>query len=94
MNRNVIESGRFSNPDSEALYGNCWPGEYEIQQKYKTGLQCGGCSFYAPFNSDWGLCCNPNSRHQLETVFEHFTCTVHVNEGWEHHSFCENSYYY
>lgn len=89
MNRNVIEYGKFSNSDSEELYDNKWPAEFSTRKKYESGLQCGGCSCYAPFNSDWGLCCHPNSRHQFETVFEHFTCPVQVNEGWEHHSFSE-----
>jgi hypothetical protein len=90
MNRNQIKSGGFSNPDSEALYDNKWPADYCSRNKYETGLQCGGCSFYAPINSDWGLCCHPKSRHRFETVFEHFTCPDHVNEGWEQHSFSEN----
>ena len=87
MNSNVIEYSKFSNPDSEALYHDKWPAEYHTRRKYEAGFQCGGCSFYGSFNSDWGLCCHPKSRHQFETIFEHFTCSVQVNEGWEHHSF-------
>jgi len=90
MNQNQIECGKFSNPDSEAMYLEKWPAEYNIRRKYESGLQCGGCSFYAPFNSDWGLCVHPKSRHRFETVFEHFTCPAHVNEGWGSHSFSEN----
>lgn len=91
MNKNVIEYGRFSNPDSEAMYRENWPADTCARRKHETGLQCGGCSFYAPFNSDWGLCCHPESCHRFETIFEHFTCPVHVNEGWEYHSFCEEA---
>lgn len=29
------------------------------------------------------------SNHFLETVFEHFTCVKHQNDGWESHSFAE-----
>jgi hypothetical protein len=90
VNGNVIEYGRFSNPDSETMYQEKWPADYCARRKYETGLQCGGCSFYAPFNADWGLCCHPKSRHHFETVFEHFTCSAQVNEGWEHHSFSVN----
>ena len=86
MNQNRVVTDRWSNPESRWLYEEHWPGEPDIYAQYQAGGQCGACSFYAKFNSDWGLCCNPRSRHVTETVFEHFTCPVLVNEGWEAHA--------
>ena len=94
MNQNKIEYDKFSNPDSAAMYRDQWLTEYGTRKKYESGLQCGGCSFYAPFNTDWGLCCHPRSRHRFETTFEHFTCPSHVNEGWQHHSFDDDPNYH
>jgi hypothetical protein len=86
-NQNTIETTTWSNPDSRALYEHEWPDEPSVRQQYLDGQQCGGCSFYAPFNADYGLCCNEASRHSLETVFEHFTCPAFMSEGWGAHSF-------
>jgi hypothetical protein len=91
MNMNQIDTAAWSNSDSERLYVENWPTEPDMQNCYENGIQCGGCSFYAEFNCDWGLCCNPQSRHYLETVFEHFTCPTHVNEGWGPHSFTDDN---
>lgn len=88
-NTNSITTDTFSNPESETLYRDHWPREPGVYAQYEDGLQCGGCAFYAPFNADYGLCCNPASRHRLETVFEHFTCPAIVNQGWGAHSFHE-----
>ena len=88
MNTNRIVTDRFSNPQSERIYREHWPEEPEVYtDHYEQGKQCGGCAFFAPFNADWGLCCHADSRHHLETVFEHFTCPRYVDEGWESHSF-------
>ena len=86
-NTNRITTGAFSNPQSEALYRDHWPSEPEVYAQYRDGQQCGGCAFFAPFNADYGLCCNAASRHVLETVFEHFTCPALVSQGWGAHSF-------
>lgn len=86
-NRNAIVTAAFSSAASEAVYRGMWPDEPATRERYENGEQCGGCSFFAPFDSDWGLCAHPESRHHLETVFEHFTCPAHVNEGWGPHSF-------
>lgn len=87
MNINTIATDRFSNPESCDLYFAQWPDEPACESQYENGDQCGGCSFFAPFNSDYGLCAHPKSRHHLETVFEHFTCPAYVQEGWGPHSF-------
>jgi hypothetical protein len=86
-NRNAIVTTTWSNPVTAELYVLKWPNEPGIRQQCEQGNQCGGCSFFAPFNSDWGLCAHSKSRHHLETVFEHFTCSAFVNEGWGPHSF-------
>src|SRR6185503_3028619 len=86
-NQNHIITDTWSNPDSERLYRAEWPDEAEVRAQYYDGAQCGGCSFFAPFNLDYGLCCNSLSRHVLETVFEHFTCPRYLSEGWGAHSF-------
>ena len=86
-NENRVITEMWSNADSEALYRNEWPDEPAIRAQKMEGDQCGGCSFFAPCNADYGLCCHPTSRHFTETVFEHFTCPVFENEGWGAHSF-------
>jgi hypothetical protein len=87
MPPNSIKTDGFSNPESKVLYSDKWPNEPRIRALYEDGNQCGGCSFFAEFNEDYGLCCHKDSRHHLETVFEHFSCESHVNEGWGPHSF-------
>lgn len=87
MNRNVVETSNFSSEESAALYESDFASDPLANQMYKSGRQCGGCSFYAKFNSTYGLCCNPHSRHVTETVFEHFTCSNLIEEGWNAHSF-------
>jgi hypothetical protein len=87
---NSIITNDFSNDASRDLYTTCWPDEPACRQLYESGMQCGGCSFYAEFNYDWGLCCHSESRHYLETVFEHFTCSSYVDEGWGPHSFSKD----
>lgn len=86
-NRNVIAATGWSNPASAELYTQRWPAEPLLREQCEEGHQCGGCSFFAPLNTDWGLCLNPAARHHLETVFEHFTCPALVAEGWGPHSF-------
>jgi hypothetical protein len=88
VDRNTIITTDFSNPVTDEMYRNSWPGEPELKERaQERGEQCGACSFFAPFNADYGLCCHPESRHHLETVFEHFTCPVYEQEGWGPHSF-------
>ena len=87
MNRNSIVTETWSNPESERLYAASWPAEQGLFERYQDGEQCGGCAFFAPFNADYGLCCYAKSQHHLETVFEHFTCPVFVNDGWDAHTF-------
>ncbi len=91
VNTNRITTDGFSNKESERLHAQRWEGDIDEDI---INLQCGGCSFYAEFNSDYGLCCNPNSRHLTETVFEHFTCSSYVEEGWGPHSFTADSNYH
>ena len=91
MNENKIVTNKFSNPSSEKLYREKWPEEPITFRLYSIeGAQCGGCSFFAGLNSDYGLCCKHGSRHFLETVFEHFTCPEIIREGWGPHSFTED----
>lgn len=90
LNANQIVTEGWSNPTSEALYDRAWPDEPDVRAAARErGRQCGGCSFYAPFNADYGLCCHPKSRHRLETVFEHFSCPARADESWGAHSFDE-----
>jgi hypothetical protein len=87
MNKNTIITEAFSNPESEQRYRDQWPDDPALLAQHDDGQQCGGCTFYAPFNADYGLCCQQESPHYTETVFEHFTCSQFVNEGWGAHSF-------
>lgn len=87
MNANTIVTDRFSSADSKALYDLGWPTEPSLAEQHQNGRQCGGCTFFAPFNADYGLCCGRASRHFTETVFEHFTCPSQLDEGWGPHSF-------
>lgn len=89
-NLNRIVTNTWSNPDSRKLHELRWPAETACRQQYSRGEQCGGCSFFAPLNVDWGICAHRASRHYLETVFEHFTCPNFVQEGWGSHSFTES----
>jgi hypothetical protein len=87
---NSIVTNDFSNPQARELYRAQWPDDPETRRRYQEGRQCGNCSFFAPFNADYGLCCHAKSARHLETVFEHFTCRCHVEEGWGPHSFNED----
>jgi len=90
VNKNSIRLNEFSNDDSAERYKNDWPNEPLCQRLHEEGSQCGGCSFFAELNADWGVCCYPKSRHFTETVFEHFTCPAYIHEGWGPHSFTED----
>jgi len=87
VNENRIVTERFSNPDTQRRYRAHWPGEPALFAQYEEVGQCGGCAYFVPFNSDWGLCRNTASRHVTETAFEHFTCEALVEEGWGAHTF-------
>lgn len=87
MNKNKIITDDFSSEESKHLYETEYAENEALRIAYKQGYQCGGCSFFAPFNEDYGLCCFKESKHFIETVFEHFTCSNYVNEGWGVHSF-------
>jgi hypothetical protein len=81
MNENRIVTGTWSNEASRALYEQGWPDHRELRTLYEEGSQCGGCSFFAPFNASWGLCANERSPCYLETVFEHYVCGEYAGEG-------------
>lgn len=89
-NDNRVRTDAFSNLASYEMYVNEWPNDPKSRDLFRNGFQCGGCSFYAEFNMDWGLCCHLKSRHFKETIWEHFTCPAHVAEGWGPHSFTED----
>ncbi|HYE20753.1 MAG TPA: hypothetical protein VEA69_20065 [Tepidisphaeraceae bacterium] len=92
MDLNQIVTDTWSNQATKTLYESEWPDEPALREACREGeKQCGGCSFFAPFNEDWGLCANARSRHHLETVFEHFACPAFVNEGWGPHSFTDEA---
>jgi hypothetical protein len=93
MNKNRIITTGFSNDESARLHAKRW-GSEEFLNRDEFLLQCGGYSFYAEFNADYGLCCSPGSRHLTETVFEHFTCPSYVDEGWGPHSFTTDVAYH
>lgn len=90
-NQNTVATKAFSSSSSKQMYEAMWPEEPATRELYESGIQCGGCSFFAAFNYDWGPCANSKSRHYLETVFEHFACPAHINEGWGPHSFTEHT---
>ncbi len=39
--------------------------------------QCGGCSWLAAFDADYGMCCNEKSPNDGRVVFEHGGCIFH-----------------
>jgi hypothetical protein len=88
---NRIAVHEFSNPESKRRYEQKFPGEPGLFKQYEDGGQCGGCAFFAPLNTDFGICCSSKSRHRLETVFEHFSCPELVWNGWGAHSFSEEA---
>lgn len=88
---NKITDDDWSNQRTKKMYLNRFPDEPDLKRKaFDDCHQCGGCSFFAPFNLDFGLCAHPDSRHYCETVFEHFTCGDHIAECWLHSSFAMN----
>ena len=91
MNTNNSITTDWSNVESKQIYLANWPHEPSLAMQHEHGGQCGGCSFFDKFNSDWGLCCHSKSRHHLETVFEHFICPVFILEHWGPHSFTEDA---
>jgi len=87
MNTNLLVTDNWSNMESEDRYLGNWPDEPDVLAMREQGEECRSCSFWAKLNDEWGLCCNAQSRHHLETVFEHFTCPSHIDEGLGPHSF-------
>lgn len=82
--RNVVETEKFSNPDTDAVYRQ---GNPRMRDRM---WDCLCCSFYAALNEDFGVCCFPKSQYHLETVFEHFVCDDIVYESSSEHSFTED----
>jgi hypothetical protein len=87
MNANKVVTDGFSNPDSEFEFQNGYPSDSKARELAAESYQCGGCSYFAPLNADYGMCCNSKSPCHLETVFEHFTCSEIDIESWAYHSF-------
>jgi hypothetical protein len=57
MNKNKIITDDFSSEESKHLYETEYAENEASRIAYKQGYQCGDCSFFAPFNKDYGLCC-------------------------------------
>ncbi len=54
--------------------------EFEKALTTATGvIQCGGCRYFADFDGDCGLCCNPKSGFDGSVTFEHGGCPQHYN---------------
>jgi hypothetical protein len=83
QNKNQITIGKFSNETTEHEHRQKTAGDKWIED------QCGRCSFFAPLNQDWGLCCFNKSKYFTETINKHFGCERHIEEGWQAHSFQE-----
>jgi hypothetical protein len=90
-NRNVIVTTTWSSEVARRLYESNYEGAPEYAKQAEALHQCGGCSFFAAFNQDWGHCAHAKSPHHLETVFEHFGCPSYADEGWGPHSFSEDA---
>ena len=74
MNDNRILVDGWSNPVTKALYESQWATAPKIREQYEEGVQCGGCSFFAPFDSDWGYVATRNHC----TISKQFLNTSHV----------------
>lgn len=92
-NTNHIVTHGFSNPDSERLYKRRWPDDPKAKDLANAGFDCLSCNFFAPLNSDWGLCCYSRSKHNLETIFEHFTCSAFVDRQGHGATFSDHHLY-
>ena len=64
-NTDHIVINGFSNQASEKLYRSKWKAMPELAAQHREGKQCGSCSFFAPLNSDWSICCYNRSHHHL-----------------------------
>ncbi|MDA0839532.1 MAG: hypothetical protein O3B01_20540 [Planctomycetota bacterium] len=86
MNTNIIKTDGFSSPESAALFDSGFAADPEARQVHEAGGQCGGCSFFAPFNDDYGLCCHYGSddglKHEFNNLKNEVTAAVnkHVKE--------------
>ena len=89
-NKNIIIKDDFSSEQTKNIYLSKFNNNEKSLELYNYGYQCGGCSFFAPLNEDYGICCFKKSIHFTETVFEHFTCSNFIQEGWGAHSFSED----
>lgn len=76
MNRNVILSDCFSNPDSREKFQSRWLSDPDSAERYANGIGCEKCCYYCPLSGDFGLCSREDSDFFSETLHKNFNCSL------------------